>query len=141
MKKSDEEVTPALGTKAMPSAGPILLVEDDPEHREMIADHLRAGGYDVTEASNGREALDLLTSMTPAPFVVVLDLQMPVMDGWQLVAIMRSYHRLLSIPVIAVTATNPPSEARQVFEAFFAKPCDPRALLAAITRIAASGVS
>ena len=133
----DDDKTPPAGSKILPTAKPLLLVEDDADARELLGAQLRKAGYAVTEASNGRIALDLLLSMIPAPFVVILDLQMPVMDGWQLTAIMRSYHRLLMIPIVVVSAADVSPEARRLFHSFFSKPCDPPALLGTIARIAA----
>jgi CheY-like chemotaxis protein len=132
----DDDKTPRFGTKAIGVAQPVLLVEDDPGARETMCDALEGAGYRIVAVSNGREALDYLTSTAQQPFVVVLDLAMPVMDGWQLIAIMRSYRRLSMIPVVVVTATEPAAESRQLFEAFLAKPFDPSALIDAVARIA-----
>lgn len=117
-------------------AASVLLIEDDPAQQELLRTAIEAAGFTVHVAANGREGLDLLLSLRPDPLVVVLDLQLPVMDGWQLVAIMRSYRRLGVIPVIAISATEVLPEARAVFELFLPKPMEIAVLVTAITRIA-----
>lgn len=114
----------------------VLVIEDDPVQRDVLRTVIEEAGFSVLMAGNGREGLDLLLAVRPEPLVVVLDLQMPVMDGWQLIAIMRSYRRMSVIPVIAISATEVLPEARQVFELFMPKPMDITALITAITRIA-----
>ena len=82
---------------------PVLIVEDDDEIREILAEMLADEGFAVTTASNGRDALDLMRSAAPRPSLVVLDLMMPVMDGWQLRREMLADPDLSSIPVVVVS--------------------------------------
>lgn len=80
----------------------ILIVEDDDEIRDLLAEMLAEAGFTVATARNGREGLDRLRS-GPHPDVVLLDLMMPVMDGWQLRAEMLGDPALAKIPVIIVS--------------------------------------
>jgi CheY-like chemotaxis protein len=79
-----------------------LVVEDDELIREQLADLLRTEGYTVATAANGEEALSLLERTQFG--VVLLDLTMPVMSGWELAATMRRRRHLASIPVLTITA-------------------------------------
>ena len=83
----------------------VLVVEDDPDFREMVCVTLAEAGYLVAEAADGAEALQYLVAAgTPEPNVIVLDVQMPNMSGPQLMKVMKSYHRLQRIPVIVTSA-------------------------------------
>jgi CheY-like chemotaxis protein len=85
--------------------GPILVVDDYDDARASVREALEDAGYAVVEAADGQQALDLLVSRSDERVaLVVLDLQMPVMDGWQLLDLMSKYLGLASIPVIIVTA-------------------------------------
>jgi two-component system, OmpR family, response regulator CpxR len=109
----------------------VLLVEDDRELAETLRDLLIEDHYTVLTAGNGREALDILRKAEPKPMLIVLDLMMPVMSGWELMDVLKSDPELSSIPVIVTTAcaTRIPSGARQVFN----KPLPLDAFLEAIS--------
>lgn len=81
----------------------VLLVEDDVDIREAIADLLEEFGYAVRTACNGREALDILATGY-LPDLILLDLMMPVMDGWALKAELAESKELQAIPVVVLTA-------------------------------------
>jgi CheY-like chemotaxis protein len=84
----------------------VLLVEDDLEIRDILQDLLEAEGYDVIPASHGRQALEFLGG-TPAadlPQLVVLDMMMPLVDGSQVLASMKSDPKLSPIPVVVLSA-------------------------------------
>jgi CheY-like chemotaxis protein len=83
----------------------ILIVEDDFSIREAIAELLEGEGYSVTCASNGAEALERLAAGS-VPSLIVLDLMMPVMDGWAFRSAQRSDPRLSAIPVLVVSAAH-----------------------------------
>ena len=85
---------------------PILLVEDDPDIRELFAETLRQAGIQVTTAENGFEALRLLRESRLAPSGILLDLMMPVMDGYAFLYERRKDPNLASIPVAVVTAAH-----------------------------------
>ncbi|MDQ6893582.1 MAG: response regulator [Acidobacteriota bacterium] len=81
----------------------LLVVEDDPDLRDALSDALSASGYSVDCAVNGREALDYL-EITPPPCLVLLDLMMPVMNGWEFRAEQVRNEKIASIPVVLLTA-------------------------------------
>jgi CheY-like chemotaxis protein len=83
----------------------ILVVEDDEDAREAMVSLLQMKGYHAVPAGNGREALDYLDE-APAPDLIILDLWMPVMDGWQFRKEQTRNPRLAGIPVIVVTALS-----------------------------------
>jgi CheY-like chemotaxis protein len=81
----------------------VLVVDDDPDLREMMAQLLALEGFDASTAANGRDALDRLDA-GPIPQVILLDLMMPVMDGQAFRAEQRADPALASIPVVVVSA-------------------------------------
>lgn len=81
-----------------------LIVEDDPTNRSILARQLRKQGRDVTEAANGEEALQLARENRPD--MILLDLMMPVMDGFGFLQELRKHRDLQSIPVVVVTAKD-----------------------------------
>jgi CheY-like chemotaxis protein len=82
----------------------VLIVEDDDEIRELLAEMLSDRGYSVVTARNGQEGLTLLRNRSAAPpCVILLDLMMPVMDGWKMRAEMLADPALASIPVVIVS--------------------------------------
>ena len=83
--------------------GAVLIVDDDEDIREILTELLLAEGYEVATSANGREALEYLRSHVP-PAVVVLDIMMPVMDGWAFLAERAADASLSSIPVIIASA-------------------------------------
>ena len=84
---------------------PLLLVEDDDDIRDTLAEILTQEGYDVLAARDGREALDL-AALAPRPRLILLDLRMPVMDGVQFRRCQLGDARLSDVPVIVLTAAN-----------------------------------
>lgn len=112
----------------------ILVVEDDPDIRETLADVLTESSYRVEFASNGQEALELLHIRQPA--LILTDLKMPVMDGWQFRAELLKDPKLAAIPVIVVSGGHlRPIPVR--LAACLAKPIDLAALLSAVERCCA----
>jgi CheY-like chemotaxis protein len=86
--------------------GGILVVDDDADIRDSLREVLEDEGYDVACVANGREALDYLRSASPAPCVILLDLMMPVMDGWQFRREQKADSAIADIPLIVITATG-----------------------------------
>jgi len=87
----------------MASSGYILIVEDDDDIREALTQILELEGYVVREAANGREALDIC-AREPNPRLILLDLMMPVMDGWQFRAEQMKNPNLSKVPVVVISA-------------------------------------
>jgi CheY-like chemotaxis protein len=111
----------------------VLVVDDDPNIRKMIIAALRRDGYSFTEAPNGKEALDLMRAQRPS--VVVLDLMMPVVSGWEVLQEREQDPELRQIPVIIVSATRAPEIGAAVDKgicAFLPKPFDISALSALV---------
>jgi CheY-like chemotaxis protein len=84
----------------------ILLAEDDDFSRDVLTQLLRAEGYHVTAVANGREALDCLRR-ADSPDLILLDLVMPVLDGWEFCRRHSRDPRLASIPVLVVSGADP----------------------------------
>ncbi len=82
----------------------VMVVDDDEDIRESLKAFLEAAGFDVRLARNGQEALDRLLSES-LPAVVLLDLRMPVMTGWELLAVMAENSRLRDVVVIVVSGS------------------------------------
>jgi CheY-like chemotaxis protein len=111
----------------------VLVVDDDPSIRKMIVAALRREGYRFLEAGNGREALDLMRS--DHPDVVVLDLMMPVVSGWDVLRERLNEPELSRIPVIIVSANREPELSSAIDKgicAFLPKPFDIGALSALV---------
>ena len=86
----------------------VLLVEDDLELRDIVQDILEEEGYDVIPAADGRQALEYLRATTPgedAPAVLILDLMMPIVNGWEVLSAIEDDARL-RVPVIVVSASG-----------------------------------
>jgi CheY-like chemotaxis protein len=111
----------------------VLVVDDDPNIRRMIVAALKRDGYDFLEAPNGRDALDSMKSEHPD--VVVLDLMMPVLSGWDVLRERADDPNLKQIPVIIISANRDPEVATAVAQgicAFLPKPFDIGALSALV---------
>jgi CheY-like chemotaxis protein len=113
----------------------LLVVEDDHELCETWAAVLEGEGYHVATASNGQEALDYLRS-APPPGLILLDLIMPVMDGWEFRQQQQQDPVLADIPVLIVTGGRVPKHRRSMVDAagYLLKPVDHRTLLDAVAR-------
>jgi CheY-like chemotaxis protein len=84
----------------------VLLVEDDPDIRDIVQDVLEAEGYDVVPASHGRQALEFLTgaSEEERPDLVILDMMMPLVDGRHVLEAIRNNKALSQVPVVVMSA-------------------------------------
>src|SRR5215471_17553696 len=93
-----------VSTDEGPMSKLILIVEDDLDVSRLLAEILEAEGYRTAIAANGREALDQLRKNSHYPDLILLDMMMPVMDGWKFREEQRKLPALASIPVLTVTA-------------------------------------
>jgi two-component system chemotaxis response regulator CheY len=84
----------------------VLLVEDDPDIRDIVQDVLEAEGYDVIPASHGKQALEFLLGVreTARPDLVILDMMMPLLDGRHVLDAIRNDQTLASVPVVVMSA-------------------------------------
>ena len=112
----------------------ILLAEDDLEIRDIVQELLEQRGYDVIPARTGRQALDFL-SLDPRspPDVVILDLMMPIVTGWQVLEAIQHDPALARIPVVILTATS--QDRPNGAAALLRKPFRIEALLEAVERL------
>jgi CheY-like chemotaxis protein len=121
---------------AMTEAGAchgILVVDDDPGIRESLREVLEDEGYHVTCMANGQEALNHLKTASPRPCVILLDLMMPVMDGWQFRRQQKMDPAIADIPLVVITATGKRPVLIDAAELVM-KPLDLKQLFAAVER-------
>jgi CheY-like chemotaxis protein len=115
----------------------VLVVEDYQDAREMYAAYLQFSGFDVAEAANGVEAVEKATELLPD--IVLMDLALPRMDGWEATRRLKADPRTRHIPVVALTGHALAGHAEGAREAgcdsFVTKPCLPDALVAEIRRL------
>jgi CheY-like chemotaxis protein len=112
----------------------ILIVDDDPDICFFLRVLLEAAGYSVSTAADGQEALDWLAASHDRPAVILLDLLMPVMDGWAFLARQRADTALATIPVIilSVSAVDEVDQLGPPIAAVVLKPIDITSLLEAV---------
>lgn len=129
-----------MGTLAEPSlpASPlVLVVDDDQNSREGIAEFLLSAGYRVSEAADGPEAL--AKALRRRPDIVLLDLAIPKLDGWAVAKTLKADPGLRSVPVVAFSAFDYPNERKRAesagCDAFLAKPCAPDKLVETVRRL------
>ena len=117
----------------------ILIVDDIVDNRQMYAEYLSYAGYQVEQASTGAEALASVRDVKPA--LIVMDLLMPGMDGWDATRFLKSEASTKGIPILVVTGHASGDAARRAHEAgadaFLTKPCLPDQLSEAIAALLA----
>ena len=115
------------------SEAPILVVEDDPAILAVVAEALDFEGYPVCTATNGAEALAVLQETRPA--LVLLDMRMPVLDGWGFARALRE--RGIQLPIVVMTAAQDARRWAEEIEApaYLAKPFELPDLLAVVERL------
>jgi CheY-like chemotaxis protein len=113
-----------------------MLIEDDTVARTLLGTILEEAGCTVVTAANGRDALDLLRA-GERPSVILLDLKMPVMSGWEFREQQRRDARLADIPIVVLSADGDLDEVCAALgaAACFSKPIDPEGLLVAIRKL------
>lgn len=115
----------------------ILVVEDSASSRELIREILEATGFQVVEASGGREALQRIKETKPD--LILLDIQMPDLDGFAVVRRLRQDPDFATLPVVALTAYALPDEREKILQAgcnaHIAKPIDATTLKTEIDRL------
>ena len=109
----------------------ILIVDDFADNRAMYAEYLTYSGFRVEEAANGKEAVEKTLRLLPD--LVVMDLALPVMDGWEATKVLKADPRTAGIPVVALTGHALDRHSKKAKDAgcddFLAKPCLPDTLV------------
>jgi len=115
----------------------VLLVEDYDDAREMYVEYLTLCGFEMAEAANGLQAIE--RALERLPHIVVMDLSLPQMDGWETARRLREDARTAGIPILALTGhvlADFSKRARESgFDGFLTKPCLPEDLVAEIHRV------
>lgn len=119
----------------------VLLVEDNEDNRTVYRTILEHFGYEVVEARNGEEGIRLAREQLPD--VILMDISIPVIDGWEATKILKSDERTQQIPIIALTAhalATDRAKAEEVgCDGYLAKPCEPRRVVAEVERFLGPG--
>ena len=114
----------------------VLVVEDQEDNRQILRDLLASTGYEIIEAQNGQEAL--LAARTQSPDLILMDIQLPVLDGYEATRRIKAQPDLRHIPIIVVTSyalSGDEDKARATgCDAYVAKPYSARKLLEMINR-------
>jgi two-component system, cell cycle response regulator DivK len=130
-------MSPTQATSAASRRPLILIVDDMPDIRDMYAEYLSGQGFRPELAGNGFEALSKATVM--GPDVIVMDLNLPELDGWEATRRLKANELTRSIPVIALTGLSVQYSKAAALEAgcdgFLTKPCYPDALAGEIRRV------
>jgi CheY-like chemotaxis protein len=118
----------------------VLVVEDYQDAREMYAAYLQFSGFRVVEAVNGLEAVEKTRELMPD--IILMDLALPKMDGWEATEVLKADERTRHIPIVALTGhalADHADRARKAgCDAFVTKPCLPDALVAEIQKMLAA---
>ena len=121
----------------------VLVVDDYPDAREMYAEYLRYSGFDVIEASNGMEALE--RALDSAPDIILMDLSLPVMDGWEATRRLKADKVTAGIPIVALTghalAGILEGAKKAGCDACVTKPCLPEDLVKEIQKVLSAPAS
>ena len=121
----------------------ILLVEDDAVNRDVLTRYLALVGYDIVIAVNGGQALDLAQAQHPD--IILMDMRLPGMDGWQATRKLKETPATSAIPIIALTAYAMDEERQKCFDAgcdaYESKPVDMPHLIATIQALAQQKLS
>jgi CheY-like chemotaxis protein len=127
-----QETTLAEATRPL-----VLVVDDDDPIREALRDLLEDAGFDTVGARHGLEALKVLAALTTAPTFILLDLMMPVMDGWAFCDTRQKIPTFSEVPVVAISAVEISDSNRPAgVDAFLAKPIDVDAFAQLAARMA-----
>ena len=107
----------------------ILVVEDDLASLDLTTYLLKHAGYEVHQAEDGKQGLQVARSLQPSADLILSDIQMPLMDGYQLLAALRKEASFSDIPIVAITAFSMLGDEQKVlasgFDGYISKPIDP----------------
>ena len=123
----------------MPQKKKILIVDDEKQLVSLVSLHMKMSGYEVLSAKDGEEALTI--AKEEAPDLIILDLMLPKMDGWEVCKRLRTESNIGDIPVIMLTARSEAGDKLKGFECgaddYVTKPFSPRELVARVKRVLA----
>ncbi len=115
----------------------ILIVEDNEDNRIVYSTMLRHFGFAVDEAENGAEGI--LKARTGLPDLILMDIAIPLVDGWEAVQRLKKDPATAAIPIVALTAHAMPADRERAIQVgcdgYLAKPCEPRAVVEEVKRI------
>ncbi len=115
----------------------VLIVEDNEDNRIVYSTILRHHGFRVTEALDGEEGI--AKARRDLPDIILMDISIPLIDGWEVTQTLKRDGATSHIPVIALTAHAMPGDRERAMEVgcdgYLAKPCEPRAVLAEVNRL------
>ncbi len=117
----------ALMPQSHAHASPVMVIEDDHDLRVSVRNLLEDEGYEVLTAANGRSALELVQASSPKPCLIILDLMLPIMDGWHFATELRKRPDLAAIPLLIMSAFRQPPPPDAV--GFLPKPVELDVLL------------
>jgi len=125
------------------SGNRILVVEDNPLNLKLVRDVLTVSGYEVVAAPSGEEGVSL--AQTCEPDLVLMDIQLPGIDGYEALRLLRQNPQLDGVPVVAVTAfamrEDRERAAREGFDGYLGKPISVRALASQVSEFLSNGRS
>lgn len=125
------------------AAATILLVEDNPDNRTIYGTILRHFGYTVAEAETGEDGVRMAREILPA--LILMDVAMPGMDGWEATSILKGDAATAAIPVIALTAHAMSEDRRRAEEVgcdgYLSKPVEPRRVVQEVERLLAAATA
>ena len=109
----------------------ILVIDDEPRNVKLVRDLMEANGYTVIEASDGKQGVD--TAITEKPDLILMDIMMPVMDGYEAMQLIKTNSATKEIPIIALTSYAMKGDSEKAFESgcddYMSKPIDIHELL------------
>lgn len=119
----------------------ILVIEDNDLNRKLVRDVLHAVGFEVVETVTAEEGLELAVRLRPA--LVIMDIQLPGMDGLKAIRELRRRSETAAIPVLSVTASAMETDRKKIldadFDGYLPKPINPRQFIAEVCRLVESG--
>ena len=115
----------------------VLIAEDNPVNRELLCELLENRGYAVTEASDGQEAMNMVESILPD--ILLLDIGMPVLDGYAVARKVRNNPKFAAMPILAITAYAMQGDREKIldsgFDGYLSKPINAAALVQELDRL------
>lgn len=121
----------------------VLVVDDFSDTRDMYAEYLDHSGYRSQTASDGREAVR--RALRSHPSVIVMDLAMPILDGWEATRILRADPRTKDIPIVVLTGNAQADDRKRAHDCgaccVLTKPCAPQELLSVLENVLSSGTA